>query len=285
MRHLTLGWLHYAIGGMSSNFSTNLALLCSYKTSIADICRKIGINRQQFNKYLSGRTRPSRSNMRRICDFFGVSEAEMVMDTHQLEQIIVLRRQPDRFQSEVGVMDHLAAIQRHSQVLDKYLGYYYRYFFSFGNKGLVTRSLAVIHARGPQYFWKNIEILRDVDTRKIMGINKYQGIVHNLADRIYITEYETLEKRSITQAILYPSHQHRLTRLVGIQTGGPTRRGRKPGASKVALDFLGKRIDLRKALYDTGFYHPDSEQLSQELVQMISNRIPQDSFVFEVDEP
>lgn len=270
---------------MSSNFSTNLSLLCSYRSSIADICRKLDINRQQFNKYLSGRTRPSRNNMRRICDFFGVSEAEMVMDTHQLEQIIVLRRRPEGVQSDGGVMDHLAAIQRHSQRLDKYLGYYYRYFFSFGNKGLVTRSLAVIYSHGEQYFWKNIEILRYADTRRTMGINKYEGIVHNLADRIYITEYETLEKRSITQAILYPSHQHRLTRLVGIQTGGPTRRGRKPGASKVALGFLGKRIDLRKALHDTGFYHPESEQLSKELVQIISNQIFDGSFVFEVDEP
>ncbi|APE45046.1 hypothetical protein BOO69_17730 [Sulfitobacter alexandrii] len=270
---------------MVSQFANNLSLLCSYKSSIAEVCRRLGINRQQFNKYLSGRTRPSRSNMRRICDFFGVSEAEMMMDTHQLEQIIVLRRQPEGLRQDLGIADHLAAIQCHSQRLDKYLGYYYRYFYSFGNKGLVTRSLAVIYAQGEQYFWKNIEMLRDADTRRTMGINKYEGLVYNLADRIYITEYETLEKRSITQAILYPSHQHRLTRLVGIQTGGPTRRGRKPGASKVALDFLGKRIDLRKALMETGFYHPDSHHLSRELVQVITNQIAEGSLVFEVDEP
>mgnify|MGYP001972390984 CR=1 FL=1 len=43
--------------------------------SIAAVCRRVGINRQQFNKYLAGAVRPSRHNMRRICDFFGVTEA------------------------------------------------------------------------------------------------------------------------------------------------------------------------------------------------------------------
>ena len=270
---------------MTSDFSANLSLLCSYHNSIAEICRKLGINRQQFNKYLSGQTRPSRSNMRRICDFFGVSESEMLMDTHQLEQIVLLRRRPDRVQTDLGLQSHLDLIQASSQRMDKYLGYYYRYFFSFGNKGLITRSLAVIYAKEGKYYWKNIEILRDADTRQTGGLNKYEGVVYYLADRIYIIEYDTLEKRSITQATLYPSHQHRLTRLVGIQTGGPTRRGRKPGASKVALDYLGKRIDIRKALHDIGFFRPDTDRLSPELVQMITNRIPEGSFVLEVDEP
>jgi hypothetical protein len=76
-----------------------------------------------------------------------------------------------------------------------------------------------------------------------MGMNKYAGALFYLADRIHIVEYETLDFKSITQVTLYPSHQHRLLRLMGIQTGGPTRRGRKPGASKVALDYLVKDIN------------------------------------------
>lgn len=84
---------------------------------------------------------------------------------------------------------------------------------------------------------------RHPDTGKVMGMNKYAGALFYLADRIHFVEYETLDFKSITQVTLYPSHQHRLLRLMGIQTGGPTRRGRKPGASKVALDYLGKDIN------------------------------------------
>ena len=65
---------------MQDDFRQNLALLCSYFPSISEVCRKLDINRQQFNKYLAGSAHPSRRNMRRICDFFGVSEAELLME-------------------------------------------------------------------------------------------------------------------------------------------------------------------------------------------------------------
>jgi hypothetical protein len=46
--------------GGGSDFTHNLGLLCSYQRSIAEICRKLGFNRQQFNKYLAGSVMPSR---------------------------------------------------------------------------------------------------------------------------------------------------------------------------------------------------------------------------------
>lgn len=270
---------------MDEDFQRNLALLCSYHASIADACRRLGINRQQFNKYLSGQSRPSRRNMRRMCDFFGVTEAEMLMEPAQLEQIVALRRKPDPLPQMRRPLLHVEALYRRSQSLEKYLGYYYRYFYSFGNKGLITKSLATIYRQGDQYYWKNIEILRHPETGKTLGMSKYAGTLLYLADRIHIVEYETLDFTSITQMTLYPSHQHRLFRLMGIQTGGPTRRGRKPGASKVALDFLGRDIDLRKALAGTGLFLPDSKSIPAEIAALVTNTVQPGAFVLEVDEP
>ena len=53
-------------------FSENLLSLCNAKGSIADACRDIGINRQQFNKYLSGQVLPSSVNLLKICKHFDV---------------------------------------------------------------------------------------------------------------------------------------------------------------------------------------------------------------------
>lgn len=270
---------------MSLNFAANLSILCSYRPSIAETCRKIGVNRQQFNKYLSGQTHPSRRNMRKICDFFGVTESEILLEPAQFEQMIVVRRKPDVMQKLSLPLRHLDRIYGQSQPMEKYVGFYYRYFFSFGNKGLVTRSLASIHAVDGKCYWKNIEILRDPDSGKVFSLNKYEGAVFYLTDRIYVMEYETLGVRSITQMTLYPSHRHSLDRLLGIQTGGPTRRGRKPGASKVALEFLGKEIDARKALARIGLFHPDADEINETLVDLIRNDIAEDSFVLDVDEP
>ena len=38
----------------NENFSTNLRSICNEQISVAHVCRKMEINRQQFNKYLSG---------------------------------------------------------------------------------------------------------------------------------------------------------------------------------------------------------------------------------------
>lgn len=42
----------------TENFTANLKIAASYYPSISEMCRKLGINRQQFMKYLSGRVVP-----------------------------------------------------------------------------------------------------------------------------------------------------------------------------------------------------------------------------------
>lgn len=271
---------------MHDNLARNLELLCGYHRSIAEVCRRLSINRQQFNRYLSGQTRPSRNNMRRICDFFGVTEGEILQDSDVFEEMIALRPRTTPSTAERSrTMGHLDRLCEASQDLDKYVGYYFRYFYSFGNQGMIIRSLAVIWREDGRYFWKNIEIVRDPASRRTTGLNKYQGAVFYLADRIYVMEYETLERVSITQMTLYPSHRTRLEKLVGVQTGGPTRRGRKPGASRVVLEYLGRDIDTRRALSRLGLFSPASGDIRAEIVAVIENRIPPGSYVLDIEEP
>lgn len=262
-----------------------MALLCSYHFSIAEVCRKLGINRQQFNKYLAGASHPSRRNMRRICDFFGVSESELLMEPQQFENIVSLKRKPMEQEELSKPLRHLDRLYQHSQRLDKYVGYYFRYFYSFGNPGKVIRSLVSVYKEGERFYWKNIELLRDPETGRSQGLNKYEGAVFYLADRIHVLEYESLEVNSITQATLYPSHRSRLDTLVGIQTGGPTRRGRKPGASKVALEYLGRDIDVRQAMKRIGLFDPRNGHIRKEILTLIENRIDDGATVLDVEEP
>lgn len=270
---------------MSEELRHNLAVLCGYHASIAEVCRQLEINRQQFNKYLAGGSHPSRHNMRRICDFFGVSESELLMDPQQFEEIISLKRKPLQQQALSKPLRHLDRLYQHSQELDKYAGYYFRYFYSFGNPGKVIRSLALVYKENERFYWKNIEILRDPETGRSNGLNKYEGVLFYLADRIYILEYEAIEVNSVTQATLYPSHRSRLGLLLGIQTGGPTRRGRKPGASKVALEYLGRDINVRQAFKRIGLFDPSSGAIRSEILDLIVNTIEETTFVLDVDEP
>lgn len=270
---------------MPDDFASNLSLLCSYHPSIAEVCRRLNFNRQQFNKYLNGQSRPSRSNMRRICDFFGVTEAEILLHPSQFHNLVSVRARPVEEVALSRPMEHLNALYRECQSLDRYVGHYYRYFFSFSSAGMITKSLGVIYEVDQKYYWKNIELIREPEGGRTRAINKYEGVVFFLANRIYIIEYEVMRTNSLTQIILYPSYHHRIGQLMGIQTGGPTRRGRRPAASKVMLEYLGRNVDTRKALREIGILNPEDEGIPKGVADQISNRIPGGAFVLEVEEP
>ena len=55
-------------------FSKNLRELCDERPSVSAVCRDLSINRQQFARYLSGGALPSKDNLARICEYFGIVE-------------------------------------------------------------------------------------------------------------------------------------------------------------------------------------------------------------------
>jgi transcriptional regulator with XRE-family HTH domain len=59
------------------NFAMNLLALVNRKSSIAAVCRELEMNRQQFNKYLSGNALPSPPTLDRICRYFKVDPETM----------------------------------------------------------------------------------------------------------------------------------------------------------------------------------------------------------------
>ncbi len=57
---------------LRSVFGANLRKLASRYPSVAGLCRKLGINRTQFNRYLAGESFPRPDVLHRICLFFDV---------------------------------------------------------------------------------------------------------------------------------------------------------------------------------------------------------------------
>ena len=58
--------------GFKSNFARTLKSLCGSKGSINKVCLELGVNRQQFAKYLTGSTLPSLYALQRMADYFEV---------------------------------------------------------------------------------------------------------------------------------------------------------------------------------------------------------------------
>ncbi|MCW9042336.1 MAG: helix-turn-helix domain-containing protein [Pseudopelagicola sp.] len=74
-------------------FGANLRVLADTYPSVSQLCRELGINRTQFNRYLSGESFPRPDVLHRICGFFDV-DARIL-----LEPI-------DTLQADHGVLNH-----------------------------------------------------------------------------------------------------------------------------------------------------------------------------------
>jgi transcriptional regulator with XRE-family HTH domain len=62
---------------LSANLARNLRRMCPQWGDIEVVCREMGMNRTQFEKYLHGKAMPSRRSIEKICAYFNISEEEL----------------------------------------------------------------------------------------------------------------------------------------------------------------------------------------------------------------
>ena len=67
---------------LRSMFGENLRILANDYPSISELSRQLGINRTQFNRYLSGESFPRPDVLWKICDFFEV-DARVLLEPVQ----------------------------------------------------------------------------------------------------------------------------------------------------------------------------------------------------------
>lgn len=257
---------------MREDFSKNLRLLCSYYRSIAEVCRKIPINRSQFNKYLSGSSMPSNFILRQICDFFGVEEYEIFLPHEQFASILQVR---PKAVSQSGLERYLPAIEglrdQSSERLQKYQGFYYETYYSMAFPGQILRNLVSIQVSEEGAHYQRIERVRPPDGRTRLCRSRYRGCVFFLIDRIFMVDYEALTENEMTQTILYPTYKSQIDLLAGLKLGVSASDIREPACARVIYEYLGESINLRAALKRCGLYSHDSEEVDEKISRHISN--------------
>lgn len=262
------------------HFSNNLRFLCGKRDSISQVCRDIGINRQQFNKYLSGISRPSTRNLNRICEYFHISEAQLLLPHQQF--VTEYAQGPDfLFEQQFQTL-----FPTSSGDLKRYLGYYHSYFYSLGYPGKVIRSLVCLYQLKGRVFTKNIEHLYDKNERppEEKFINKYTGIVAYASNRIFIMERDMLWGNAFNMTILYPTYQSHISYLHGLSIGCPTM-GRIPSCARIAYAYLGKNINKRQILKNCGLYDRTDIDIPETILKLIDNKKKLDDFTFKAFNP
>jgi transcriptional regulator with XRE-family HTH domain len=248
--------------------SANLRYLCAHYGSVAEVCRRLGINRQQFNKYLNGSSAPSLRNLRRISTFFGVDEYEITLAHEDFVSSVMPRRG-----NPSGAGDLLSQLLsqlsidaiRSRDALKPYCGVYAVYLCTPVWSSHIVRSLTVLKQQGQNTVLKSIERLRMASSPGTSLVQKFIGAAFYVVDRIYILEYEAASRDLVSLTILYPSHRQQRPYLTGIILTIASGGNRQPFASRVVYERLGPNVDFREELRKSNVYPMESGELAPEV--------------------
>ncbi|MGB3314732.1 MAG: helix-turn-helix transcriptional regulator [Albidovulum sp.] len=251
------------------DLATNLRLLCSAERSISATCRKIGINRQQFNKYLNGSAHPSASNMRRIAMHFGVRPAELMLPADEFENHpTVVTRLSGAAGPGAEANSFDSAFRGQTTQLRRYLGYYLSYFQTESWENSIICAMVRLDEHEGIIRCKSLE--RSIDPEDgSLYLSKYDGRAALLGNRIFVLEYQHLARDAVVETVLYPVGRGQLTYLRGV-TFGITSRQRAPFTSSIVWRYLGSNIDLRTAMLKVGRYSRNSPQLDRRALAILT---------------
>jgi transcriptional regulator with XRE-family HTH domain len=261
------------------NLFQNLRLLCSYSPSISKACRDMGINRQQFTKYLNGASHPSPRNMRRICDYFGVDEDELLAPSARFAEMVALRPRAQSLLRALGpaaaTLDRMFAAS--GSPLRPYKGYYFYYYFTPSRPGMIRRSLLRISTQKDMFFSRLVERIQPHESP--LGRShfvRYTGVVIWLNGRIFIIDHNAKDLRSISQTILFPSPTTEVRFLSGMTLGVQGRTARAPFASPVFIERIDDCKPLQ-ALRRTGVFPPASPDVPPHISRILlgGSEVPQ----------
>lgn len=260
---------------MHDRFRQNLSFLCSYYSSVSEVCRRIGMNRGQFNKYVSGAVYPRRHNMRLICDFFGVEEYELLMPADQFRELVRFRPRIsiDTESQEGELIRSLRGLQAISNQyeLGHYSGFYFEYYHSMSFPGNVLRTLVhVVHREGATYY-DRFERLEPVRSSHHGARCHYRGHALFLKDRIFLVDYEALTSNEISQTVLFPNYKSVLDRLDGLKLGVAAAGQRIPAAARVTWEYLGRKVSPQRCLRKIGLIEIDDPALDDGIRNRIDN--------------
>ncbi len=270
---------------MNEDLSQNLRLLCGFYKSIAEVCRQLNISRPQFNRYLNGQYRPAAYTLKRICDFFGVEEHEILLPHHQFQRIVQLKPQSTEPVQTSIESEHLLKLKaQSSNEMHHYLGYYFEYHLSMASPGKILRNLVRMERQHDGVYYQRTERFIDHHHPKGRGLgvchSQYLGMAYYLKDRIFMMDYESLTQNEVVQTILYPSFQNRVTRLHGLRMGAAASGERAPCSTRVMMEFLGSDIRLKPALALCGLYDFNATELDDSIRKSVENHFQADEWVF-----
>ena len=199
------------------------------------------INRQQFNKYLSGKHTPSSANTRMIADHFGFNP-DVLFSSHAEFRALIdgnFFETFNRMRAVPQVQKFLSTVLSTPEATEQSLtGVYDRYQFSSIYPRRILRASLCIYP-GPdllQHTYVEHFPSHD-DPKRVVYTFKYHGFVLPIENRIFTVDFETVQRNEMTFGI-YSAVQRSAKRFMfGITSGIAATMFRQPFATRIALHY------------------------------------------------
>ncbi|QPM89416.1 helix-turn-helix domain-containing protein [Pseudooceanicola algae] len=244
-------------------FGANLRQLSSIYPSVAGLCRDLGINRTQFNRYLSGESFPRPDVLHRICRFFG-TDARIL-----LEPVDLLHPVSQGILSHPEIVGYLG---RHAAEFDTAMlpsGIYRFSRLSFVDSSLAVMGLVQVYRRDGFTFVRGYEareamrqqgLPTDGQSREFRGVflAQEQGVAALIARRGAATcsfnflspvaafdnnFWEGYVTRTIREAISGPRASRMVYELLPTNSGAILQAARRSGLVELgALPTFHRRL-------------------------------------------
>ena len=253
--------------GHHAVFAANLRHLCAMQTSIADVCRDTGINRQQFNKYLAGRAIPSARVLRRICERLGVSEDQLLSNSpgnaggNGAHTAILA---PPRLPQLGRELDRLFSLflpdlrsDGRALTQDFGPGAYHVYFPFSGSKGHVLRSYQEVWWHKDLLMFTRLTRLKEPGKPMMMAIGRHFGVGIASRGEVSLMARNRASPFQVSMINIRPALV--LTRyFVGLTM---THGAGLPVTSRVVLERLGPAVNRREHLKACGVMPSDDPRV------------------------
>jgi len=255
------------------NLASNLRFLCSRAGTITAICRKIGLNRQQFNKYLSGKHFPSETNLRATARYFGLNVSVLFTEPDEFVMLIEgnFFYAVERLQRRQHLRTFLDEILLHAKSgRSELLGVYDRYQYSSISQGSILRSMFCIYQLNELTYHYYVERFPRSDNPSIVDhIFKYNGFTFPVAGQVVCIDFETSQRNEMTFSSLTPIQRSSKRFMFGIASGIAAGILRQPFATKVALQYQHEGLIGRADLKRAGLLSADDKSIPKEILAFL----------------
>jgi transcriptional regulator with XRE-family HTH domain len=253
------------------DFAENLRRMSVDKGSIAQVCRELGMNRQQFNKYLAGTTLPGAASLEKLANYFGVDERALfespstgLSKFNDAGAIPPLTLNQLRGGILPAVLKGLSS-SRDSQLRE---GCYLMYFPWVAKPSGVVRSVMVVFKVGEITCFRRYTSIRSPAKPQVRySHGRHDGIVIERNGRTFLLGQNTRGFGELSLASFGSASSPTLANMAGIALVFAIA---EPAAMRTTLEYFGKLTDFRKGLKLCGVLPDGSAEIPESMKRPLS---------------